>query len=100
MKLKEGVRIVGVKPELLIGLMVAEQIFLEHGSELVVTSIIDGKHKQKSKHYSGNAADLRIWYLDDAQKTVEDLQKALGDDFVVILESDHIHMHYEPKEPY
>ena len=100
MKIKPGVRIQGARPELVIGLMVAQEVFLEHGSALTVTSIIDGAHTRGSIHYSGNAADLRIWELKDPNETANALNQALGGDFDVIVEKDHIHLEFQPKLPY
>lgn len=98
--LKEGVRVHGLKPELVLALMVAEQVFANHGSDLIITSVVDGKHSRESIHYIGMAVDLRIWHLGSPEEATNDLQKALGEDFDVVLESDHIHLEYQPKQPY
>jgi len=45
--------------------------------------------------------DLRRWDLDAAGKTsqaVSMLKSQLGSDYDVVLESDHIHVEYDPKD--
>jgi hypothetical protein len=66
---------------------------------IVITSILDGKHKPFSKHYEGNAFDIRIiqYLKTHITKLLEQLKKELGPDFDVVLESDHIHIEYDPK---
>lgn len=79
----------------------ADAIYTTWGvSVLVVTSLRDGKHSAGSLHYSGNAVDLRRWDLDARKITsqvVSQLKSQLGSDYDVILESDHIHVEYDPK---
>ena len=102
MMLKEGVRVLGIRPELTLAMMICEQVLSSHNKELVITSCIDGKHSIGSLHYAGAAFDVRIWYMnEDEQDTiVADLQEALGDDFDVVLESTHIHVEFQPKAAY
>lgn len=94
MRLEKGVRLTGVQPELIIGLMVAEGIYRSLGFEFVITSLLDGKHSATSLHYSGNAADLRTRHMPpDIAKTARDkIAEALPDGFDVVLEKDHIHL--------
>jgi hypothetical protein len=97
--IKKGVNVAGIRPEILLVNQVAAPIFAKYGSDLVITSYVDGKHSQFSRHYAGCAVDYRIWYLavDHRPKVVEELQEALGDDYYVRLESDHIHVSYKPQ---
>ncbi len=97
MKFKVGVSIAGVRPEISIALQVVEPILEKYGQEAVITSCMDGKHKRASAHYTGRAVDLRIWDITDKRKCVLDMQDALGKDFDVIMESDHIHLEFDPK---
>lgn len=99
MRLKAGVRVAGIKPELLIGLLVAETMYNQYGVDLVVTSVSDGKHKQGSKHYVGMGADLRTSHLKpgEAEQIVAGLKAELDADFDIVLESDHVHLEYDPK---
>ena len=100
MKLKPGVRVYGIRPELVLALQAAERVWMAYGSELVVTSVSDGKHSRGSKHYSGCAADLRIWNLTSVDGAAKELREARGEDFDVVVEGDHVHLEYDPKAPY
>ncbi|MCI0349105.1 MAG: hypothetical protein L0Z53_06730 [Acidobacteriales bacterium] len=99
LSLKQGVRVLGIRPELLLALMVAESIYRDRGTRLVVTSLIDGAHSVGSLHYAGAAADLRL-PPDNAPAVVTLLKEALGADYDVVLEADHIHLEFQPKQPY
>ena len=98
-KQKAGVLFRGVKPELLLGLSIADGYYAREGhNEMVITSLVDGKHSVASLHYVGYAADLRIWNIDDIGIFTDGLSTELGSEFDVILETDHIHIEYQPKE--
>lgn len=95
-----SVRVHGIKPEILLSILIAERIWSTHGADLVITSLIDGKHSLGSLHYVGMAVDLRRWQLDDPEQAVEELKAALGPDYDVILESTHVHVEFQPKRSY
>lgn len=99
MRLKEGVKILGMSTELLLGLNVADQVYREYKIELVITSVVDGRHSKTSLHYSGNGADLRTRNFpeEDHERIRAEIKDRLGEDFDVILESDHIHMEFQPR---
>ena len=68
-----------------------------------VTAANDGMHMATSLHYKNRAFDIRIKNIDGdeidgAQTWVERMKLALGDDYDVILERDHIHCELDPKE--
>ena len=66
----------------------------------VVTSCVDGQHKDHSRHYTGNAFDMRTWYFasdKDTKDYVDDLRVILGADYDVVLESNHIHVEFDPE---
>ncbi len=98
MILKEGVRIQGIGNELLFALNVCDDVYSKYGEELVITSLVDGRHSQKSLHYTGDAADLRTFYFkkDEIPSIAEDIRSRLGIDYDVIVEEDHIHLEYQP----
>lgn len=102
LRLKQGVRIHGIRPELLLALQISESVYREFDTELIVTSVIDGKHSAGSLHYTGSAVDLRIRHLPQNQvETVRDeIAERLGSDFDAVLESDHIHIEFQPKAAY
>ena len=69
------------------------------GHEVTVTSVCDGVHMNGSKHYVGDAADLRVWDLTAIQRhrMPARLREALGPDWDVVDEKDHIHIEYDPE---
>ena len=100
MFLKAGVSIAGIRPELMIGVNVFQELFhtlLSH--EMTITSVVDGKHSHTSLHYNGSAFDIRTRDLNDgeAEKIVKEAKKRLTRDFDILLESDHIHVEYQPR---
>ena len=98
MQLKEGVSVKGIRTELLLGLIIASDVYKKLGEDLVVTAVVDGKHRSGSLHYVGLGADLRTRFFKDNGKNAAKLLKvALGDEYDVVVEKDHIHMEYQPK---
>ena len=97
--LKQGVRLLGVKPETVAAMIVANSIFQKREVPFVVTSVVDGKHRRGSRHYSGYAFDVRTRNLSQthAIDVHKEMKDALGDDYDVLLESNHIHIEYDPK---
>lgn len=105
MRLKAGVRIFGIRPELVLALGIADDIWRQHGpvaEGAVVTSVMDGVHQDGSDHYRGTAVDLRVTTLDDPAAATAALRAALGEDFVVLLERTppHVHVSFRPQRPY
>ena len=98
MKLKPGVNITGIRPEMLIALFVAGDVYKEIGEELVVTAGLEGKHSATSLHYTGCAVDIRTNYFSKEEiKVVQrELKERLGVDFDVIIETTHIHIEFQP----
>lgn len=66
--------------------------------DIVVTSTTDGKHMKTSKHYDipCNAFDIRFWDLLEAICRI--IRAKLGHHYDVVLEPDHIHIEWDPKE--
>jgi hypothetical protein len=98
MKLKPGVNLQDVSWRLFFAAVVAEEIYKKYGAELVITSANDGKHGDKTLHHKGLALDLRTWNLNGRHLEVAtEMRKALGDAYDVVVESDHIHLEYDPE---
>lgn len=100
--LKYGVSIQGMRPEMLLGVMVAIEAYRERGYDTVITSATDGKHSATSLHYAGCAVDLRTKHLEDPQEAEDiagQLRRALAPHFDVVVEPDHIHLEYQPRRP-
>lgn len=84
-------------------LLKIESVYLD-SVEMVVTSGKDGIHMRQSKHYEGNAVDLRTKHLTWAVKSEwrDALKRTLGPDYDVILEGmgtdkEHLHVELDPK---
>lgn len=94
------VSLVGLTTQTLFACQVANDVFAAHGFNAAITSCTDGKHKQGSKHYVGNAVDFRVRDLPIVLKSVivTDLKESLGAQFDVIDEGTHIHIEYDPKQ--
>lgn len=101
MQVKKDVSIEGCRPEILIAaITVIAPCFKSFGQEAVITSGTEKyKHSVKrSAHYRGDALDFRHRWFTPAEciTVVGELQHALGENFVVVLEKTHIHIHYAP----
>jgi len=99
MTFKKGVVVKGVKPETVRAMLTAEVIYASYGYSLVVTSCLEGKHKEGSLHYSGYAVDLRTMSIppDKLKEMKGALMIALGVEYDVVLEKDHFHIEYDPR---
>lgn len=102
MKIKQGVTISGIQPEILMAACIIDTLYSqEYGRPegVTITSITDGKHKTGSKHYIGQAIDCRTHYFDKQTKheLKRDIANALGAEFDVVLEKTHIHVEFDPK---
>lgn len=112
MEIKKGASLEGVQPEAKHAIEVVDKIYIANGANLVITSGTeghngDGIHKMDSLHYTGYAFDCRIWVFKNAMHGQTDMKKvnavakqireALGRDYDVIVETNHIHVEYDPK---
>lgn len=99
MQIKTGVKLNGVKPEIILAIIVIETIYSKWGKELVITEATGGKHGRASLHYVGLAIDIRTNYFTDEEKELvaRDLREALGENYDVIVEASHIHIEFQPK---
>jgi len=96
-------------PQTSLAICLCHEVYGHYLKECAITSVCDGKHGQGSIHGSGSAFDVRIKNLDGnsgdiskmdveiASHIVADLKHVLGPQFDVVLESDHIHIEYDPK---
>jgi len=123
-KIKSGVSIRGIQPEMAIAFLLVSQHFHENGIPCVITSTTEGQHGKASLHYIGHAMDFRtrdlIQVLKDEYKdenktlsrTHEEeslhvktemakfltaLKESLGGEFDIVLESTHLHVEFQPK---
>lgn len=105
MRFKQGVTLFGVRPEMLIALSVADNVYgdiVGHG--VTVTSVTDGAHGS-IVHSIGCGVDIRTrsdsgskqWNNSLKQKLAQEIRDRLTDEFDVIVESDHIHIELDKR---
>jgi uncharacterized protein YcbK (DUF882 family) len=99
MEFAPGCQIQGMTPELLAGLMICDEVYRSWSTIMVVVHVKDGQHMRASLHYSGNAADIRTSTLPEGKvkDVAQEIAEALGGEYDVVLESDHLHIEYQPK---
>lgn len=97
--IKKGVKVAGLKPEILLAIQEAREVYRDLGVDLIITSVLDGKHMKTSLHYKGLAVDLRIRHLSKANQGIaaQRLRLMLGPEYDVVLEETHIHVEHDPK---
>ena len=102
--IKLGVDLRGLTPQMAVAHTIACWVYFKCIGKpyaCVITSGSDGTHGPNSRHDKGNALDLRTNTIlpEQLPQVVKDLKWALGAQFDVVLESDHIHVEFDPKEP-
>lgn len=93
--LKGGVKLQGLRPEMLVAIIVANDVYNSYGLDCVITSVTDSTHSPKSLHYTGCAADFRLNVA--AEALVSDIRNRLTNDYDVVAEPTHIHIEYQPR---
>ena len=100
--IKQGVKARGLQPEIALAVAEAREVYREFNAEIVITSLLDGEHMKGSKHYDGQAVDLRVRHLSrsDWSTVASRIRVALGPEYDVVLEAEklHIHIEFDPKE--
>lgn len=89
----------GVTPRNLIIAAALANVAEEEKLELVITAGTDGKHMVGSKHYTGEALDIRTSNLTQGQilLVMSGLKHRLGSSYDVLIEADHVHVEFDPK---
>lgn len=105
MKLKAGVRLADLCPQMVLAATVIDGICTRRWIECVITSANDSKHGDNSWHYKGRALDFRTHFEElngQEQSFRDEVKVALGDEFDVVLEgvgtpNEHLHVEWDPK---
>lgn len=101
MKIKigpKGAKLLGIKPEMIPVFIITNEVFRHYSAEAVLTEGTGGIHRT-IVHPLGMATD---WGLSKLGKSVDKsiksrLKAKLGDQYDVILESDHFHIEFDPR---
>lgn len=101
--IKSSVQLRYLKPQMIIALIVATEIYRNYQLNLVITSGDDSDkvHMANSKHNTGLALDFRTRDMNQTVKNsiVANLRACLNSEYDIVLEKDHIHIEYDPKSP-
>lgn len=99
MKMKKGVKLGGVKPEIVTAYMLVDAVYASMGLTCTLTSCTEGKHSDNSLHYTGYAGDFRTRNVPKWERSnlADKVQHMLGSDFDVILHNTHLHIEYDPE---
>lgn len=104
--LKTGVDPAGCTTANIRGMVVCAGVFAEFYRRFTITAIADGKHMTGSKHYQGNAFDVRSrdegpgyeqWSDDEKRMLAQTCRNRLGSDYDVVVEGNHFHVEFDPK---
>lgn len=97
-RFKAGVNCYGLHPRVKsVIVLTADLVHQTAGKECVVTSLCDGVHSPNSYHYLLGAADFRTRHLTEEEQegVAARLARKLGDQWDVVLESDHLHVEWD-----
>jgi len=99
MKLKSGVCVTGIQPEMILAIIIAQRVYDDLDTLLVITSCVEGKHSATSLHYAGAAVDLRTRDMSKAaaKRARDDIAAALTSDYDVLWETNHLHLEWQPR---
>lgn len=96
--IKPGVDLTLLRPQMALATQTLASALQQFGCDLMITSGSDGEHIRMSKHYSGEALDYRTNTIpvENLSFIVDMVSDALGSQFDVVLEPDHLHVEFDP----
>jgi len=105
LSIKLGAKLVGLKTEILVGLLIIEKVIESYGFDTVITEGTGGQHMPNSLHYKGLAVDIRSKTLNlptNKQNVIKEAKLFLGDEYDFIIENEdqlneHFHLEFQPK---
>lgn len=94
-----GASMAGIKPESVIGMLVALSLFNELEQPFELSSGLEGKHGRNSLHFVGLAFDISARSIDPLAHgdITRHLVDRLGDEFDVVYERSHWHIEFQPE---
>ena len=98
LRIKSGVRIGGLRPEMLFAIVAVNEVCRDAGVDCVVTSASEGTHNEGSLHFVGQAVDFRTRDMAEPLRGLfaDNVQGRLGYDYDVVLEKTHLHVEFQP----
>lgn len=95
----QGASISGIRPESVIGMLVALSLFNELEQPFELSSGLEGKHGRNSLHFVGLAFDVTTRGIDQRAhaEITKHLVDRLGDEFDVVYEQSHWHIEFQPE---
>ena len=98
-RIKSGASISGLRPEMVLALIIIDGILSQYDVDVVLTSGLDSKHGRGSLHFVGLALDFRTRDMapDDLGPATLEIKAALGEQYDVVLEGNHWHVEFQPK---
>ena len=96
MLIKAGVDISRLNREIRRSLPWAEGVYDQFNKRFVITSTFEGNHGAGSLHYSNDAYDTELPVL-DGKRIYQGMKDTFPESFDIVLETDHIHVEYDPK---
>jgi len=99
MLILQGVDISRLNREIRRGLGIVGRVYTENNEELIITSTFEGIHSEGSLHYGNDAFDMR-YPLKFPGTIIGGVRRALGPEYDLVEEGDHVHIEYDPKRSY
>jgi hypothetical protein len=97
LRVKDGVRFHSPAIAMSVAVSVMAAVAREFSIELVITGAVE-RHEFPSLHVTGAALDVRTrdMILSKQVRFAREIRIRLGDGYDVVLESDHLHVEYDP----
>lgn len=99
MKISNSTQLLGLRPEVLPGLMVVAFYFSAEDEACTLLAVSNGAHTPGSLHYSGLAFDIDLPDATEADMIdyESDLNEILGREYTVVFQGTHLHIHWQPR---
>jgi hypothetical protein len=98
MAIKHGVSLEVLTPQAVLAVCITASVVNRFGYGFTLTSGRDGRHIPGSLHAKGRAFDFRSRDIPegDREDLFSEVREALGPEFDVVVESDHVHVEWDP----